>query len=180
MKMFLQDPWVTCPYCLLRVFVCIGSDSGVWFLQEEYVQEGIKWTPIEYFNNKVVCDLIESKLVSWTITEHDSVSGQSFHHISPLSLWFPRILLESWASWMMFALRCTPKVRGRIRRCYRSCRDKLDRTSTSAAGTKASLSTTMLARSFPAHHSCPPPHHSTVPHIHTFHPSHPSTTSCLS
>uniref|UniRef100_A0A671L042 Osteoclast-stimulating factor 1 n=1 Tax=Sinocyclocheilus anshuiensis TaxID=1608454 RepID=A0A671L042_9TELE len=30
--------------------------------QEEYVQEGIKWTPIEYFNNKVVCDLIESKL----------------------------------------------------------------------------------------------------------------------
>ncbi|KAM9851924.1 myosin IEb [Aulostomus maculatus] len=30
--------------------------------QEEYVQEGIKWRPIEYFNNKVVCDLIESKL----------------------------------------------------------------------------------------------------------------------
>uniref|UniRef100_A0A3B5MVP3 Osteoclast-stimulating factor 1 n=1 Tax=Xiphophorus couchianus TaxID=32473 RepID=A0A3B5MVP3_9TELE len=30
--------------------------------QEEYVQEGIRWTPIEYFNNKVVCDLIESKL----------------------------------------------------------------------------------------------------------------------
>ncbi|XP_051901785.1 myosin IEb [Pristis pectinata] len=29
--------------------------------QEEYVQEGIKWTPIEYFNNKVVCDLIENK-----------------------------------------------------------------------------------------------------------------------
>uniref|UniRef100_A0A8C8M893 Osteoclast-stimulating factor 1 n=1 Tax=Oncorhynchus tshawytscha TaxID=74940 RepID=A0A8C8M893_ONCTS len=30
--------------------------------QEEYVQEGIRWTPIEYFNNKIVCDLIESKL----------------------------------------------------------------------------------------------------------------------
>ncbi|XP_061526629.1 unconventional myosin-Ie isoform X1 [Phycodurus eques] len=29
--------------------------------QEEYIQEGIKWTPIEYFNNKIVCDLIESK-----------------------------------------------------------------------------------------------------------------------
>lgn len=29
--------------------------------QEEYVQEGIKWTQIDYFNNKVVCDLIESK-----------------------------------------------------------------------------------------------------------------------
>lgn len=30
--------------------------------QEEYVQEGIKWTPIQYFNNKIVCDLIENKL----------------------------------------------------------------------------------------------------------------------
>uniref|UniRef100_A0A674EPP7 Osteoclast-stimulating factor 1 n=1 Tax=Salmo trutta TaxID=8032 RepID=A0A674EPP7_SALTR len=30
--------------------------------QEEYIQEGIRWTPIEYFNNKIVCDLIESKL----------------------------------------------------------------------------------------------------------------------
>lgn len=33
----------------------------VFFFQEEYVQEGIKWTPIDYFNNKIVCDLIESK-----------------------------------------------------------------------------------------------------------------------
>ena len=31
-------------------------------LQDEYVREGIKWTPIDYFNNKVVCDLIESKV----------------------------------------------------------------------------------------------------------------------
>ncbi|KAF7668880.1 hypothetical protein LDENG_00278050 [Lucifuga dentata] len=29
--------------------------------QEEYVQEGIKWSQIDYFNNKIVCDLIESK-----------------------------------------------------------------------------------------------------------------------
>uniref|UniRef100_A0A8R1YX87 Uncharacterized protein n=1 Tax=Pristionchus pacificus TaxID=54126 RepID=A0A8R1YX87_PRIPA len=29
--------------------------------QEEYVSEGIKWTEIEYFNNKIVCDLIENK-----------------------------------------------------------------------------------------------------------------------
>lgn len=29
--------------------------------QEEYVREQIKWTPIEYFNNKVVCDLIEER-----------------------------------------------------------------------------------------------------------------------
>ena len=29
--------------------------------QEEYQKEGIKWTPIDYFNNQVVVDLIESK-----------------------------------------------------------------------------------------------------------------------
>ncbi|KAI9090825.1 P-loop containing nucleoside triphosphate hydrolase protein [Phlyctochytrium arcticum] len=29
--------------------------------QEEYQREGIQWTPIDYFNNKVVVDLIESK-----------------------------------------------------------------------------------------------------------------------
>ncbi|KDQ63241.1 hypothetical protein JAAARDRAFT_53467 [Jaapia argillacea MUCL 33604] len=29
--------------------------------QEEYVKEQIKWTPIKYFNNKVVCDLIEER-----------------------------------------------------------------------------------------------------------------------
>ncbi|KAI9220376.1 P-loop containing nucleoside triphosphate hydrolase protein [Blastocladiella britannica] len=29
--------------------------------QEDYVNEGITWTPIEFFNNKVVCDLIEER-----------------------------------------------------------------------------------------------------------------------
>eukprot|EP00039_Didymoeca_costata_P005765 m.84380 g.84380 ORF g.84380 m.84380 type:complete len:1004 (+) comp12964_c0_seq1:176-3187(+) len=29
--------------------------------QDEYVREGVKWTPIDYFNNKVICDLIDSK-----------------------------------------------------------------------------------------------------------------------
>eukprot|EP01119_Soliformovum_irregulare_P003562 TRINITY_DN1423_c0_g2_i1.p1 TRINITY_DN1423_c0_g2~~TRINITY_DN1423_c0_g2_i1.p1 ORF type:complete len:1033 (-),score=362.49 TRINITY_DN1423_c0_g2_i1:84-3182(-) len=32
--------------------------------QEEYVKEGIKWEPIKYFNNKIICDLIEGKPVS--------------------------------------------------------------------------------------------------------------------
>ena len=27
--------------------------------QEEYVREGIEWTPVEYFNNAIICDLIE-------------------------------------------------------------------------------------------------------------------------
>ena len=31
-------------------------------LQEEYVEEGINWSPIDYFNNKIVCDVIESKV----------------------------------------------------------------------------------------------------------------------
>ncbi|CAM5175150.1 unnamed protein product [Eretmochelys imbricata] len=30
--------------------------------QEEYIQEGIRWNAIDYFNNKIVCDLIESKV----------------------------------------------------------------------------------------------------------------------
>ncbi|KAF4531634.1 hypothetical protein B566_EDAN006565 [Ephemera danica] len=30
-------------------------------IKEEYVQENIKWTSIDYFNNKVVCELIEGK-----------------------------------------------------------------------------------------------------------------------
>jgi len=29
--------------------------------QEEYQREGIEWTPIEYFNNRVICELIEGK-----------------------------------------------------------------------------------------------------------------------
>lgn len=29
--------------------------------QEEYNREGIQWTPIKFFNNKIVCDLIEGK-----------------------------------------------------------------------------------------------------------------------
>lgn len=31
--------------------------------QEEYLKEGIEWTSIEFFNNKVICDLIEEKHV---------------------------------------------------------------------------------------------------------------------
>lgn len=30
--------------------------------QEEYVREGIQWSPIKFFNNKIVCDLIEAKV----------------------------------------------------------------------------------------------------------------------
>lgn len=35
--------------------------------QEEYAKEGIKWTPVKYFNNKVICDMIEMKygMIDW-------------------------------------------------------------------------------------------------------------------
>ena len=29
--------------------------------QEEYLKEGIEWENVHYFNNKVICDLIEEK-----------------------------------------------------------------------------------------------------------------------
>lgn len=29
--------------------------------QEEYLREGIEWEPVAYFNNKIICDLIEEK-----------------------------------------------------------------------------------------------------------------------
>ena len=38
-----------------------STSLNLFLLQEEYVQEGIRWVPIEYFNNQIVCDLIESK-----------------------------------------------------------------------------------------------------------------------
>lgn len=29
--------------------------------QEEYFREGIEWVPVEFFDNKVICNLIEEK-----------------------------------------------------------------------------------------------------------------------
>ncbi|KAH3684684.1 hypothetical protein WICPIJ_004349 [Wickerhamomyces pijperi] len=42
---------------LQQIFIQLTLKSE----QDEYVREQIQWTPIEYFNNKVVCDLIELK-----------------------------------------------------------------------------------------------------------------------
>ena len=35
---------------------------SVTLLQEEYFREGISWEAVDYSNNKVVCELIESKV----------------------------------------------------------------------------------------------------------------------
>ncbi|KAK3336685.1 myosin-1 [Cercophora scortea] len=59
--------------------------------QEEYAREKIKWTPITYFDNKIVCDLIESDA---TKTAHadpaacdrtfmQSMNGMSNAHLTP-------------------------------------------------------------------------------------------------
>ena len=36
--------------------------------QEEYAREGIKWEPIKFFNNQIVCDLIEAKVFSPSVS----------------------------------------------------------------------------------------------------------------
>ena len=43
---------------LQQIFIDLTLKSE----QEEYAKEGIKWTPVEYFNNEVVCKLIEGKV----------------------------------------------------------------------------------------------------------------------
>lgn len=44
--------------------------------QEEYQQEGIKWTPVEFFNNKIVCDLVEEKRPPGIMCVLDDVCAQ--------------------------------------------------------------------------------------------------------
>lgn len=47
-------------YCnekLQQLFIQLTLKSE----QEEYLREGITWENVQYFNNKVICDLIEEK-----------------------------------------------------------------------------------------------------------------------
>jgi len=48
-----------CNEKLQQVFIELTLKSE----QEEYVKEGIEWTPVKYFDNKTICDLIEKKPV---------------------------------------------------------------------------------------------------------------------
>ncbi|MGH0125074.1 UNVERIFIED_CONTAM: hypothetical protein FKN15_021502 [Acipenser sinensis] len=47
-------------YCnekLQQLFIQLTLKSE----QEEYEMEGIEWEPVQYFNNKIICDLVEEK-----------------------------------------------------------------------------------------------------------------------
>lgn len=47
-------------YCnekLQQLFIMLTLKSE----QEEYLKEGIEWEPVQYFNNKIICDLVEVK-----------------------------------------------------------------------------------------------------------------------
>lgn len=57
---------------LQQVFIELTLKSE----QEEYVREGIQWTPINYFNNKIVCDLIEGKRPSGVMAVLDDICVQ--------------------------------------------------------------------------------------------------------
>jgi myosin-1 len=46
-----------CNEKLQQVFIELTLKSE----QEEYLREGIEWSPVKYFNNKIICDLIEGK-----------------------------------------------------------------------------------------------------------------------
>lgn len=37
------------------------TESNSLSFQEEYVSENIRWTPIDYFNNAIVVELLEGK-----------------------------------------------------------------------------------------------------------------------
>ena len=52
--------------------------------QEEYLEEGITWTPVKFFNNKLVCDLIESKVSLNTLSFNELCVKQYYVKFSLL------------------------------------------------------------------------------------------------
>eukprot|EP00106_Octopus_bimaculoides_P005095 XP_014772537.1 PREDICTED: unconventional myosin-Ie-like [Octopus bimaculoides] len=87
-------------YMYIRIYICVCVFIGIYnplilfyvinyilnkyskiFLQEEYMAENIKWTPIDYFNNKIVCDLIEQKKPPGIMSMLDDVCA-TMHAVS--------------------------------------------------------------------------------------------------
>ena len=63
------------------IYLCTCWWHVLWHPQEEYVSEGIQWSPIDYFNNKIVCDLIESKTPPGMMAVMDDVCA-TMHAVS--------------------------------------------------------------------------------------------------
>lgn len=42
-------------------FIIYITEWNLLSFQEEYVSENIRWTPIDYFNNAIVVELLEGK-----------------------------------------------------------------------------------------------------------------------
>lgn len=61
--------------------------------QEEYNREGIEWTNIEYFNNQIICDLVEAP--------H---KGKIFFMLRHCKIWFISRFLFRWFWCCMYAL----------------------------------------------------------------------------
>lgn len=59
------------------------------------MEEGINWTPIDYFNNKIVCDVIENKVRrTWMIFLQYFNWRLVARLFNKLGFWFP-ILIET-------------------------------------------------------------------------------------
>ena len=72
---------ITCSQRVNQLFCRIWLEIIFYIHQEEYVQEGIKWKPIDYFNNKIVCELIESKQPPGIMSNLDDVCA-TMHAVS--------------------------------------------------------------------------------------------------
>ena len=81
------------------------------------MEEGINWSPIDYFNNKIVCDVIESKvsppffLLSFKkiingLWVPRSGSGVLLKLIGNYIFYIDRNLLVLCVFWMMFVQPC--------------------------------------------------------------------------
>jgi len=83
----------------------LAHKPGCFSAQEEYVREGIKWTPINYFNNKIVCELIESKNPPGIMSIIDDVCA-TMHAVSDGAdsdmmqvIFYQQYRIGRWRSW---------------------------------------------------------------------------------
>ena len=70
--------------------------------QEEYRREGIEWEPVSYFDNKIICDLVEEK--------HKGEQPLLIHpHSAFISIHFDQELSQFWTR--NVCVQATPRIR---------------------------------------------------------------------